>query len=55
MNQIQLLKAETTEERAKHIRQFDQQLKSINIPGILLDRLKKEFDDSHSLSTQFGR
>ena len=37
------------------IKELDQQLKQIKIPSILLDRLKKEFDDSHSLSTQFGK
>jgi len=30
-------------------------MKSIPIPRILLDRLKKEFDDSHMLSSQFGK
>ena len=37
------------------IRRFDSQLKLISMPKILLERLKKEFDDSHSLSSQFGK
>ena len=30
-------------------------MKSINVPKILLERLKKEFDDSHKLSSEFGK
>jgi len=30
-------------------------MKSIKVPKMLLERLKKEFDDSHSLSSQFGK
>jgi hypothetical protein len=33
------------------IKKLDSQLKAVKIPRILLERLKKEFDDSHSLST----
>lgn len=47
--------AELAKLQVDAIHQFDQQLKAISIPSIMLDRLKKEFDDSHSLSTQFGK
>ena len=39
----------------KVVKEFDKQIKQIRIPKILLERLKKEFDDSHSLSSQFGK
>tara|TARA_B110000285_G_scaffold232249_1_gene302874 strand:- start:67 stop:240 length:174 start_codon:yes stop_codon:yes gene_type:complete len=32
--------------KREEIFKFDKQLKSIRIPAILLERLKKEFDDS---------
>ena len=34
---------------------FDKHLKSIKIPAILLERLKKEFDDSFSMSNVVGK
>ena len=40
-----------SDDKLKVIQQFDKEIKSISIPKILLERLKKEFDDSHSLST----
>ena len=43
--------AELTKLQVDAIHQFDQQLKAIQIPSIMLDRLKKEFQDSHNLST----
>lgn len=42
-------------DKAVVIRKFDRQIKQISVPKILLERLKKEFDDSHCLSTQFGK
>ena len=33
------------------IKEFDSQMKDMHVPKILLERLKKEFDDSHSLSS----
>jgi len=37
-------------EKQKEIEKLDKSLKNISIPVILLERLKKEFDDSHYLS-----
>jgi hypothetical protein len=42
-------------EKIISVKNLDRELKAVMIPRILLDRLKKEFDDSHSLSTQFGK
>lgn len=41
--------------RLAQVRQFDQELKSFKIPIVLLERLKKEFDESHSLSNEMGK
>ena len=49
------IKKEIKQLKLKVIMDFDTQMKQVNIPRILLERLKKEFDDSHSLSTQFGK
>jgi len=38
-------------EKQEHVANLDIQMKSIKIPRILIERLQKEFDDSHSLST----
>ena len=43
------------QEKFNVLHKFDKQLKDIKIPKILLERLKKEFDDSNRLSTQFGK
>jgi len=49
------LSASKKRDKRKVIDKFDQEMKQIKVPKILLERLKKEFDDSHSLSTQFGK
>jgi hypothetical protein len=38
------------EEKFKVIQRFDKQLKDIKIPKILLERLAKEFNDTHKMS-----
>ncbi len=53
--QIAELREKIQDEKAKQIKDLDDSMKRVKIPGILLERLKKEFDDSHSLSTQFGK
>ena len=37
-------------EKFKVIQRFDKQLKDIKIPKILLERLAKEFNDTHRMS-----
>lgn len=41
--------------KQKEIKMLDKSLRSIKIPAILLERLKKEFDDSHLLSSLIGK
>ena len=42
-------------EKYECLHKFDKQLKEIKIPKILLERLKKEFDDSSRLSIKIGK
>lgn len=37
------------------IHKLDKELKQFKIPIVLLERLKKEFDDSHYLSNEIGK
>ena len=37
------------------IQKLDKDLKQFKIPIVLLERLKKEFDDSHFLSNEIGK
>lgn len=46
-----LLQKQKQADKAEVVKQLDNQLKAIKVPKILLERLKKEFDDSHSLSS----
>jgi hypothetical protein len=44
-----------SEWRARELQRFDSGLTRIKIPIILLERLKKEYDDSHELSKVLGK
>ena len=48
---------EETFEKVKQdeIRLFDQHLKIIKMPSMLLERLKREFDESHNISERLGK
>mmetsp|Transcript_18683 Transcript_18683/g.31949 ORF Transcript_18683/g.31949 Transcript_18683/m.31949 type:complete len:306 (-) Transcript_18683:36-953(-) len=46
---------EFEDQKTQALRKLDGQLKAVKIPKILLERLKKEFDDSRNLSVQFGK
>lgn len=37
------------------IAKLDADLRKFKIPVVLLERLKKEFDESHSLSNELGK
>ena len=41
--------------KQEEITKFDRDLKKFKIPILLLERLKKEFDDSHFLSNEIGK
>ena len=50
-------KARTEFEKLKleEVRKLDSALRKFRIPIVLLERLKKEFDDSHYLSNEMGK
>lgn len=41
--------------KLEELRKLDKDLRKFKIPIVLLERLKKEFDDSHFLSNEIGK